>query len=68
MTTLLVLLVRLIGGGLYGGWQYVQGQYYVGVQDGNVAIFRGVNQNLARHQPVQPHPANDPADHPGSGQ
>ena len=47
MTTLLVLLVLLIGGGLYGGWQYVQGQYYVGVQDGNVAIFRGVNQNLA---------------------
>ena len=47
VTTLLVLLVLLIGGGLYGGWQYVQGQYYVGVQDGNVAIFRGVNQNLA---------------------
>jgi PPM family protein phosphatase len=47
VTTLLVLLVLVIGGGLYGGWQYVQGQYYVGVQDGNVAIFRGVNQNLA---------------------
>ena len=47
VTTLLVLLVLLIGGGLYGGWRYVQGQYYVGVQDGNVAIFRGVNQNLA---------------------
>jgi len=39
--------VLLVGGGLYGGWQYVQGQYYVGVQDGNVAVFRGVNQNLA---------------------
>jgi protein phosphatase len=47
VTTLLVLLVLLIGGGLYGGWQYVQGQYYIGVQNGNVAIFRGVNQNLA---------------------
>jgi PPM family protein phosphatase len=47
VTTLLVLLVLLIGGGLYGGWRYVQGQYYVGVQDGNVAIFRGINQNLA---------------------
>src|SRR5262249_34879557 len=32
---------------LYGGWRYVQGQYYVGVQDGNVAIFRGINQSLA---------------------
>jgi len=47
VTTLLVLLVLLVGGGLYGGWQYVQGQYYIGVQNGNVAIFRGVNQNLA---------------------
>jgi PPM family protein phosphatase len=47
VTTLLVVLVLLIGGGLYGGWRYIQGQYYVGVQDGNVAIFRGVNQNLA---------------------
>ncbi len=47
VTTLLVVLVLLIGGGLYGGWQYLQGQYYIGVQDGNVAIFRGVNQNLA---------------------
>jgi PPM family protein phosphatase len=46
VTTLLVVLVLLIGGGLYGGWRYVQGQYYVGVQDNNVAIFRGVNQNL----------------------
>jgi serine/threonine protein phosphatase PrpC len=47
VTTLLVLLALLIGGGLYGGWRYVQGQYYVGVQDGNVAIFRGINQSLA---------------------
>jgi PPM family protein phosphatase len=47
VTTLLVVLVLLIGGGLYGGWRYVQGQYYIGVQDGNVAIYRGVNQNLA---------------------
>jgi PPM family protein phosphatase len=47
VTTLLVVLVLLIGGGLYGGWQYIRGQYYVGVQDGNVAIFRGVNQSVA---------------------
>jgi protein phosphatase len=47
VTTVLVVLALLIGGGLYGGWRYVQGQYYVGVQNGNVAIFRGVNQNLA---------------------
>jgi serine/threonine protein phosphatase PrpC len=47
VTTLLVVLVLLVGGGLYGGWTYVRGQYYIGVQNGNVAIFRGVNQNVA---------------------
>jgi serine/threonine protein phosphatase PrpC len=46
VTTLLVVLVLLVGGGLYGGYRYVQGQYFIGVQDNNVAIFRGVNQNL----------------------
>jgi len=47
VTTLLVVLVLFIAGGLYGGWRYVQGQYFIGVQNGNVAIFRGVNQNVA---------------------
>jgi PPM family protein phosphatase len=47
VTTLLVVLVLLIAGGLYGGWRYIQGQYFIGVQNGNVAIFRGVNQNVA---------------------
>jgi PPM family protein phosphatase len=43
----LVLLVLLVGGGGYGFWRYNQSQYYVGEQDGLVAIFRGTNQNLA---------------------
>ena len=47
VTTLLVILVLFIAGGLYGGWRYVQGQYFIGVQNGSVAIFRGVNQNVA---------------------
>ena len=47
VTTLLVVLVLFILGGLYGGWRYIQGQYFIGVQNGNVAIFRGVNQNVA---------------------
>jgi serine/threonine protein phosphatase PrpC len=47
VTGALVLLVLLLGGGLYGFWQYNQGQYYVGTQSGYVAIFRGTNQNLA---------------------
>jgi len=47
VTGALVLLVLLLGGGLYGAWLYNQSQYYVGVKDGFVAIFRGSNQNLA---------------------
>jgi PPM family protein phosphatase len=47
VTGALVLLVLLIGGGAYGFWRYNEGQYYVGVQNGNVAIFRGTNQSLA---------------------
>jgi PPM family protein phosphatase len=43
----LVLLVLLLGGGAYGFWWYNQKQYYVGEQDGFVAIFRGTDQNLA---------------------
>ncbi len=47
VTTTLVLLVVLLGGGAYGAWWYNQQQFYVGVQDNYVAIFRGVNQNVA---------------------
>jgi PPM family protein phosphatase len=47
VTGALALLVLLVGGGLYGAWQYNQHQYYVGVKDGYVAIFRGSNQSLA---------------------
>ncbi|MCB5163356.1 protein phosphatase 2C domain-containing protein [Streptomyces bambusae] len=45
----LVLLVvaGVIGGGLYGGWRWTQTQYYVGVQDEHVALFRGISQDLA---------------------
>jgi protein phosphatase len=43
----LALLVLLVGGGAYGFWRYNQGQYYVGEQNGFVAIFRGTNQSVA---------------------
>jgi serine/threonine protein phosphatase PrpC len=45
--TALILLVVLLAGGGYAGWLYNQSQYYVGVSNGKVAIFRGSNQNLA---------------------
>jgi serine/threonine protein phosphatase PrpC len=47
VTAALVLLVLLVGGGGYGFWQYNQSQYYVGVQNGYVSIFRGTNQSVA---------------------
>jgi PPM family protein phosphatase len=47
VTGALVLLVLLLGGGAYGAWWYNQQQYYVGVHNGNVAIFQGTNQTVA---------------------
>jgi PPM family protein phosphatase len=43
---LVVFVLVLIGGGI-AAWQYVQGQYYVGEDAGQVTIFRGVNDSLA---------------------
>jgi hypothetical protein len=47
VTGALLLLLILIAGGGYGFWRYNQNQFFVGVDNnGNVAIFRGTNQNL----------------------
>jgi len=48
-TTLIVLvLLGLLGGGLWMGYQYTQDQYYVGATDaGQLAIFRGVPGQVA---------------------
>jgi protein phosphatase len=37
----LVVFVVLVGGGGYVGWRYLQSGYYVGADNGNVAIFQG---------------------------
>jgi PPM family protein phosphatase len=47
VTSILVVLIILIAGGGYAAWRYTQTQYYVGTDGGHVAIFRGVNQNVA---------------------
>ncbi|MEV7613076.1 PP2C family serine/threonine-protein phosphatase [Streptomyces sp. NPDC089799] len=45
--TLIVLLaLGVIGGGLYAGWRWTQTQYYVGVKDEHVALYRGISQTL----------------------
>jgi protein phosphatase len=41
------LVLAVIGGGLYGGYQWTQTQYYVGTQDQHVALYRGISQDLA---------------------
>lgn len=48
-TSLLVLLVlAVLGGGLWAGWKYTQDQFYVGATDaGQLAIFRGVPGQIA---------------------
>ena len=47
VSTVLVVVVLLVAGGLYGAWRYAQGQYYVGIQAGNVTIYRGIDQSIA---------------------
>ncbi|MEU6394241.1 Stp1/IreP family PP2C-type Ser/Thr phosphatase [Streptomyces sp. NPDC046939] len=42
-----VLALAVIGGGLYGGYRWTQTQYYVGSKDDHVALYRGINQDLA---------------------
>ncbi|PRY52479.1 protein phosphatase [Knoellia remsis] len=40
-----VAAILLVAGG-YGAWAWTQTQYYVGVNEGRVAVFRGVDQTL----------------------
>ncbi|MEV5509219.1 Stp1/IreP family PP2C-type Ser/Thr phosphatase [Streptomyces orinoci] len=45
---IIALALGVLGGGLYGGYQWTQTQYYVGAKDSNhVALYQGINQNLA---------------------
>jgi protein phosphatase len=41
------LVLVLLGGGAAGGWAYAQSQYYVGAQNGQVVIFRGLSGSVA---------------------
>jgi protein phosphatase len=43
----MVLALGVIGGGLYGGHRWTQSQYYVGTNGEHVALYRGINQDLA---------------------
>ncbi|MGW2370885.1 protein phosphatase 2C domain-containing protein [Kitasatospora sp. NPDC001683] len=49
LTVSLAVLVTLglLGGAGYFGYQWTQGQYYIGEDGDHVAIYQGINQNLA---------------------
>ncbi len=47
VTSLLVVLLLVIAGAGYAGWQYSQSQYYVGAENGEAVIYRGINETVA---------------------
>ncbi|PZT72838.1 MULTISPECIES: Stp1/IreP family PP2C-type Ser/Thr phosphatase [unclassified Streptomyces] len=42
----IALALAVVGGGLYGGYRWTQTQYYVGAKNDNVALYRGISQDL----------------------
>jgi protein phosphatase len=47
VTSILVVLVLVIGGGLYAGYRAIQSQYYVNADGSQLIIYRGVSQKIA---------------------
>ncbi len=47
VTSILIVLFAVIGGGGFAAWKYSQSQYYVAADGAQVAIFRGINQKVA---------------------
>ncbi|WP_229379186.1 Stp1/IreP family PP2C-type Ser/Thr phosphatase [Streptomyces sp. VRA16 Mangrove soil] len=43
----IALALGVIGGGLYGGYRWTQTQYFVGSNEEHVALYRGIDQDLA---------------------
>jgi protein phosphatase len=46
VTTVLVILLALVAGGLYFGYRATQGNYYLASDGNQVSIYRGVNQTI----------------------
>ena len=47
VTSILVVLVLVIAGGLYAGYRATQGQYYLAKDGSQISIFRGINEKIA---------------------
>ncbi|MEW2518636.1 Stp1/IreP family PP2C-type Ser/Thr phosphatase [Actinacidiphila alni] len=46
-TAITLIVLAVIGGGLYGGYAWTQTQYYVGAKGDHVAVYQGIDQKLA---------------------
>jgi serine/threonine protein phosphatase PrpC len=47
VTTVLIVLVLLVVGGLYVGYRATQGNYYLASDGAQLSIYRGINQKIA---------------------
>jgi PPM family protein phosphatase len=47
VTSVLVVLLVLIGAGLYFGYRNIQGNYYLGADGSHISIYRGISQKIA---------------------
>jgi PPM family protein phosphatase len=47
VTTILVVLLAVVAGGLYVGYRATQGQYYLAADGSQISIFRGINEKIA---------------------
>lgn len=45
--TIIVIVVLLLAGGGYGGWRWTQTQYFVAAHGGTVAVYQGINTEVA---------------------
>ena len=55
----IVVVLALVGGGLYAAQRWVRTQYYVGSVDGRVAVYQGISQKLAGISLSNVHQATD---------
>ncbi|MFC5719712.1 PP2C family protein-serine/threonine phosphatase [Streptomyces gamaensis] len=46
-TLITAVVLGAVAGGLYGGYNWTQTQYFVAAKDSHVALYQGINQNLA---------------------